>query len=338
MSPMLKKLTNFVLLLAWINHLKMQKDPFYQEKSTAYSDREKNLIAIIIVLCIALAGSSYWAFFKKQENTIITKENVAFQAENKELVALRDSLVAQVESLSSNFAALSEENQSLQGSLNEAKTELAGKIKALSTYKKNSAKEANNLRAEILQLLAVKAELEESISALQEENDQLKQENTSLTTNLNEANKDNVALANLNRMMQEEVKKLTLSNFKASAFQVEVETPKSKLTAKSNRARRVVVNFDLTAVPDEYQGVRPIYMTITNDNGVPVSGSNINRNITVNGQVMPLNALSGKEVNITTNQRLSFSHNMEDKLKPGFYRVSIYTDIGMLGSANFRLD
>ena len=159
-----------------------------------------------------------------------------------------------------------------------------------------------------------------------------------MTSNLNEANKDKAALANLNRTMQEEVKKLTLNNFKASAFQVEVETPKSKLTVKSNKARRIVVNFDLTDVPDEYQGVRTIYMAITNDNGVPVPGSNISKNISVNGQTMPLNAVSGKEVNITSNQRLSFSHNMEDKLKAGFYRVAVYTDIGMLGSANFRLD
>jgi len=316
----------------------MQKDPFYQENSRAYTDREKNLVAIIIILLVALAGSSYWAFFKKQENNIITRENIVYQSENKELIELRDSLVSQVESLSSSFAALSEENQSLQGSLNEAKVELSSKIRALSLYKKNSAKEANSLRAEILQLLAVKAELEESISALQEENDNLKVENTSLTSNLNEANKDKAALANLNRTMQEEVKKLTLNNFKASAFQVEVETPKSKLTVKSNKARRIVVNFDLTDVPDEYQGVRTIYMAITNDNGVPVPGSNISKNISVNGQTMPLNAVSGKEVNITSNQRLSFSHNMEDKLKAGFYRVAVYTDIGMLGSANFRLD
>ncbi|MBU6167753.1 MAG: hypothetical protein KGQ86_01855 [Bacteroidetes bacterium] len=316
----------------------MQKDPFYQENSRAYTDREKNLVAIIIILLVALAGSSYWAFFKKQENNIITRENIVYQSENKELIELRDSLVSQVESLSTSFAALSEENQSLQGSLNEAKVELSSKIRALSLYKKNSAKEANSLRAEILQLLAVKAELEESISALQEENDNLKVENTSLTSNLNEANKDKAALANLNRTMQEEVKKLTLNNFKASAFQVEVETPKSKLTVKSNKARRIVVNFDLTDVPDEYQGVRTIYMAITNDNGVPVPGSNISKNISVNGQTMPLNAVSGKEVNITSNQRLSFSHNMEDKLKAGFYRVAVYTDIGMLGSANFRLD
>ena len=316
----------------------MQKDPFYQENSNAYTGRERNLIAIIIVLLIALAGTSYWAFFKKQENSNITKENIAYQSENKELISLRDSLVSQVESLSSNFAALSEENQSLQGSLNDAKNELTSKLKTLSLYKKNSAKEANSLRAEILQLLAVKAELEESITALQEENDNLKVENTSLTTNLNEANKDKAALANLNRTMQEEVKKLTLNNFKAAAFQVEVETPKSKLTAKSTKARRIVVNFDLTSVPDEYQGIRTIYMAITDDNGVPVPGSNINKNIMVNGQNMALNAVSGKEVNISSNQRLSFSHNMEDKLKPGFYRVAVYADLGMLGSANFRLD
>ena len=47
-----------------------------------------------------------------------------------------------------------------------------------------------------------------------------------------------------------------------------------------------------------------------------------------NLNTMALNAVSGKEVNITSNQRLSFSHNMEDKLKPGFYRVAVYADLG----------
>ena len=114
----------------------MQNDPFYQENSNAYTSRERDLIAIIIVLLIALAGMSYWAFFKKQENTTITKENIAYESENKELISLRDSLFSQVESLSSNFAALSEENQSLQGSLNDAKNELTSKLKTLSLYKK----------------------------------------------------------------------------------------------------------------------------------------------------------------------------------------------------------
>jgi len=316
----------------------MQKDPFYADNQSKYSDREKNLIAVIVILLIALAGTSYWAFFKKQENEQITRQNINFQAENQELITLRDSLASKVESLSTDFEVLTQENEALQGTLASTRNELTSKARTLTLAKKNSAMEANSLRAEILQLLAVKAELEESISAMQEENDQLKAENSTLTTNLNLANKDREALANLNRAMQEEVKKLTLNNFKASAFQVEVQTSTSKLTAKSSRARRVTVNFDLTGVPDEYQGVRPIYMAITTDTGVPVPGSDISRNISVNGQTMPINAVSGKEVNISGNQRLSFSHNMEEKLKSGFYRVAIYTDIGMLGSATFRLD
>jgi hypothetical protein len=52
---------------------------------------------------------------------------------------------------------------------------------------------------------------------------------------------------------------------------------------------------------------------------------------------MDILAVRGKDVNLTANQRLSFNYDLEDKLNGGFYRVSVYTDIGLLGTSSFRL-
>jgi hypothetical protein len=53
--------------------------------------------------------------------------------------------------------------------------------------------------------------------------------------------------------------------------------------------------------------------------------------------VVELIAARARDVNITASQRLSFTHDLEDRLRPGFYRVSVFTDIGLLGAASFRL-
>jgi integrase len=137
--------------------------------------------------------------------------------------------------------------------------------------------------------------------------------------------------------MQSELKRLTLANFKASGFQVEVEARKPKATATAGKARRVKVSFDLVDVPQEYQGLRPVYLVITDDKGVPIQGSNIQSKAVVNGASMDIMAVKAKDVNITATQRLSFTHELEEKLRDGFYRVSAFTDIGMLGASSFRL-
>jgi hypothetical protein len=52
---------------------------------------------------------------------------------------------------------------------------------------------------------------------------------------------------------------------------------------------------------------------------------------------MDIIAVKAKDVDIAENQRLSFVYDLEEKLDPGFYRVSIFTEIGMLGSSSIRL-
>jgi S-adenosylmethionine synthetase len=99
-----------------------------------------------------------------------------------------------------------------------------------------------------------------------------------------------------------------------------------------------MVSFDLVNVPDEFQGVRPVYLVITDDKGTPIRIANpINAQVQINGAAMDIQAVSTREENIAENQRLSFNHDLEEKLRSGYYRVAVYTDVGLLGASSFRL-
>ncbi len=293
---------------------------------------------IISILLLLLMGIGYWAYKTNTEKKQIAAQNSELNAEITDLNSLKNKLATEVDSLQFAFEELADENESLQTSVEEAAKKVAQKDAVIRKLRRKTKTEGTNLKEQIELLLADKAQLEASISLVQSENDSLKALAGQLTADLASAKSENQALADLNATIQEEIKKLTLANFKASAFRVEVEQKKAKATAKSRRARQIRVSFDLTNVNAKYQGVRPLYLVITDDKGTPIKISNpIQAKVTVNGQQMDIQAVKEQEVDIEDNQRLSFSHNLEEKLKRGYYRVAVYTDIGLLGAASFRL-
>ncbi len=294
------------------------------------------IIAVILALLLLYAG--WWGRSQSQQRAQLMAENATLSNELGSLNDLKNELQTEVDSLQVAYASLAEENESLQGSLAETQTQLARQRSATRAAKNNSLAEVNNLRAEIQALLEEKDNLESSIFALQTENDSLRTRTGVLERDLSVARDENTSLANLNQAIQQELKRLTLANFKATAFQVEVERRSAKVTTKSGRARRIKVSFDLTNVPEEYQGVRPLYLTITDEKATPILINNpIRADITVNGQQINLQAVEAKEVNISANQRLSFNHELDEKLSSGYYRAAVYTDIGLLGASSFRL-
>lgn len=299
--------------------------------------KRNGLLVTAILLALAFFGAAAWGLQQNQSSQSLQSEKQQLQTQLAGIAELKNTLQREVDSLQTAYQSLASDNQALQGSLSDAQSRLARLDGELQAARRNRLGEVNGLKAEIQSLLASKAELENSIAAIQAENDSLRQRTGVLERDISAARSENAALSNLNRTIQGELRRLTLANFKATAFQVEVEMKKPKATAAAGRARRIMVTFDLTAVPSEYQGLRPLYLTITDDKGTPIAGSNYQAKANVNGQSIDLIAVKEKEVNIGANQRLSFAHDLAEKLRPGYYRVAVYTDIGLLGAASFKL-
>jgi DNA repair exonuclease SbcCD ATPase subunit len=298
----------------------------------------QGLTIVAVILLLLLLGVGYWGFRANSQKNALTEQNAELNTKLGDLTSLRDNLEREVDSLQQAYASLATENESLQGSIADAQEKIAQKEAAIRKISKQSTSESKNLKAQIEELLAVKNQLEASIQSLQSENDSLRTLTGQLTTDLASAKSENEALAALNSTIQEEVKRLTLANFKASAFRVEVEKKRPKATAKAGRARKIMVSFDLTDVKKEFRGLRPLYLVITDDKGTPISVSNpVKATVKVNNQAAEIIAVKQQDIDIVENQRLSFTHDLEEKLKSGYYRVAVYTDIGLLGASSFRL-
>lgn len=301
-------------------------------------DQKKGLIAAVVVLALLLLGVGIWGF--QQNNARKDLEGVRDKLEGtvEELEVLREDLIGEVDSLQGEYNMLAEQNGELQGNLAQAQEAIAKKEAAIRNIKASTSSEINSLRAEIQELIALKDELQGNIQTLVAENESLKEAMGILEADLTASKEEVEQLNNIRRTIEEENERLTLANFKATAFQVELERGNEKVTSKARRVRTIRVSFDLTNVPDNLQGLRTLYLTINDDKGTPIAAANpVNAQTVVNNQKMDIIAVKAKDVDISANQRLSFVYDLEDKLDPGYYRVSIFTEIGMLGSSSLRL-
>ncbi|WP_420459429.1 hypothetical protein [Neolewinella sp.] len=306
---------------------------------------KRTLTIIAILLALLFVGSLIWGVTTKNKLQASYTEK---SGEAEQLTLLRDNLMKSVDSLDQAFQEVSGENAQLQGELTEAQ-ETAQRalydMRQAQKSRKNDNEVAYEMRKQIEDLINVRTMLETSITELTEENKDLRQRNVVLRQDLStaktEAYENAKKVDNLSRMnesIEADLERMTLGNFKATAIQVDLLRKNGSNTANASRARRIAVSFDLTDVPQEYLGVRPIFLVLTDESSTPVISENpVRAKSIVNGAEKDLIALEGRDVNLERNQRISFTHELDDKLAEGFYRAEIYTDIGMLGSAKVQL-
>ncbi|WP_116106812.1 hypothetical protein [Lewinella sp. IMCC34191] len=306
---------------------------------------KRTLTIIAILLALLFAGALIWGFTTKSKLEANYTEK---SAEADQLAVLRDNLMQSVDSLETAFSQVSDENAELQGELTEAQ-ETAKRalydMRQAQRSRENDNNVAYQMRLQIEDLINVRTMLETSITELEEENQSLRESNVTLRRDLStaktevyEATKENENLNRMNASMEADLERMTLGAFRATAMQVDLLRKNGSATANANRARRISVSFDLTNVPEDFLGVRPIFLVLTDESATPVISENpVQTKVIVNGAEKDIIALEGRDVNVERNQRLTFTHELDDKLEEGFYRAEIYTDIGLLGSAKVQL-
>ena len=145
--------------------------------------RTLSVVAVLLALALIIAG--YWGWRQNQLYRSLALDQEDMQEELGSVNALKEELKWEVDSLQKAYLTLAEENETLQGSLADNESRLARKDAELRAAQKNAAGQANSLRAEIQNLLAIKNELESSINQLQTENDSLKVRTGALERDLN---------------------------------------------------------------------------------------------------------------------------------------------------------
>ena len=311
---------------------------------------KKQLTILAVILGLLFLGALVWGITRNSAVGELETEKATITAEAEQLEILRDKLAAEVDSLGSAYESAVADNESLRGELTEAQKLAQAALydmRQAQKSRKNDNKVAYQMRLQIEDLLNARANLETRLAEVEEENQTLRQANVTLRQDLSTAKteayenaKKSENLENMTRTMEKQINEMTLGAFRATAIQVDMFRGNNadKLTNNASRVKRMTVSFDLTNVPDQYLGVRPLYLVLTDQSGTPVKSENpVRAKAIVNGAAMDLIALEGRDVNIEKNQRLSFTHDLDVKLDAGAYRAQLFTDVGLLGAGTVNL-
>lgn len=302
-------------------------------------NQQKGLIIAVVLLAIALIGSLVWG--SKNSGTVdkLQSQKMAVEASLEDMTELRDELAGEVETMMSQYDELATENTRLNGELAESQDALGQAQSAVSRAKRNAANELNAIRAQIEELQQAKASLQGNMDMMIAQNDSLRMQIGVLEGDLAIATENNTILMQDNDAKGEQINNLTYQSFKATSFQVSPEVKRGNATSKAGRTRRITASFDLSDVPTVFQGKRPVYLVITDQDGVPIPRTDyIQTTIRpLDAQPHDIMAVEAREEDLGASQRLTFSHELENKLDAGNYTISAYTDIGFLGSSTFRL-
>lgn len=304
-------------------------------------NKSSNLPIILgVLLIMAAAVAIYFGMKHTQE----VKKAALQQIEIDSLIAVRTTLEGDVDRLNTEYSLIAIENDSLKGSLANAREVIAQREDQLRRAQRRAANDVQAVKDQIAALESDKSQLATTIDRLKTENQELKDNNAELQQQLSASMQQNTTLQSqmgdlemANTLLEKRTAELANSSYKTSAMQVNIAKKNDKSTIRSGRVKKFKVSFDLVEVPEEFQGEQTLYLTITDANGVSITEGGEKVKVGANQQALVIEAIEKKKVNIGTTQRLDFSHDLQTKAKKGFLIFSIYAEKGLLGSTMFQL-
>ncbi len=305
----------------------------------------KSAIAIIVLLLAFLVGSFY---FMSQNVKLNEKTNIQ-AVKLDSLTTVKFDLLDEIDSLRIAFAVMANAKDSaslvLAAEIEAAKKIIDRQKSELRIFKRKTATEVQGLKKEIGELGGIRQKLETVISDLQKEREELLSENIALSERLEVSEERNrellyqvEELEQLNLSNLDELKSLRANAFQATNFQVEVQNKSDKPTTSKNRAKTIKVDIDINQVPEQYLGEQNLYLVIKDARGVPIESLNPTK-VTIKSPYDTTEIIAQRAISTTlaTSQRISFKHDIVNRLNAGYYRVAVYSDHGLLGAATFRL-
>ncbi|MFK7774305.1 MAG: hypothetical protein AB8F94_19305 [Saprospiraceae bacterium] len=265
-----------------------------------------------------------------------------------ELTDTKSQLIEDIDNLTNEFEldSVAVISDSLTKEISSANAIISKREEEYKKLKKKSTKDAEELKIEIDRLQKIKADYEKTISKLKAEREEILSQNAGLMDDLDAANQKNEALLfqiaeleQINLSLDDDLKKYKAASFKATNFRLEVRKRGDKPTTSSRRAREIVVSADFNQIPVEFRGKQTLYLVIKNAQSIPVKAETpIMKRLNINGNILEIQAQKAKEVTLGTTQRIDFKHTIGERMKAGYYRASIYSEAGLLGSVSFKLN
>lgn len=190
----------------------------------------------------------------------------------------------------------------------------------------------SSLRKQLKDIKAERVTMDKQIQDLLAENQQLQAQNGILTKNISQLEKDKLAL-------QDKLNAADIANSKAGNFRIDMLRNSSKVTAKSKRTNEIGISFDLPAnLSSETSGNKEIYVVILDPQGKPI-GNKTSKTVQLSDS---RNITPAKTLNIDLSrnpQTINSNIKLDGKLRQkGIYKIQIYTEDGMIGASQVRMN
>jgi uncharacterized protein (DUF3084 family) len=215
-----------------------------------------SLKAVVVVLAVLLVGSLVYIFKMTSETNIV-------KTELKSTLTEKETVMKDLQELKSTYDAAIAENTSMSDELTQERDKVVNLMNDLSKSKGDVASLAKYKTQSIA--------LQSNMKVLMAENEGLKKQNTTLTTQrdstvvvLGEAKKSNEALAGQNEELSkvvEKAAKLTVLNTRGSAYKLK-SSGKEVATDKASRADVLKISFTIAENQVAQSGTKSYYVQV----------------------------------------------------------------------------
>ncbi len=301
-------------------------------------DKKSNLIYFLIVVVLALLGTSIYLYFQKNKSD----EKLVYQVDtdSKQLVSVQttmkaslDSLTTQLDSANSGKHRVSQE---LQAKDEELKTKISQLKKALANGHL-TAKELRSAQEDIKQLRYFVTKYTADIEELKQQNASLTTERDTLKTNLATVNQKATTLQKQNQDLSSKVQiaaAIKTSSVEIVAYKVK-NSGREVEVSRANPAKKIKVNFTVNTNDLAEKGLHDIYLRVIDPTGNLVT-SGTSGNFNINSQDMQYTYKSAIDFKNDGSGYVIDWVNPTEFLK-GTYSVLLYADGYQMGKSAFNL-
>ena len=280
-------------------------------------------LTILACLSILLLVSN------SRKKVIIEDITAQFELEKEELQDDYSQLALQYEDYGIRI-----NNDSLAELLDAERTKNLRLLDEIKTLKVNNARRLSELRKELETARTVMRSYIVQIDSLNTLNNQLREENSAMTRQYEEAKQTVNALSKEKEALTEKV--MLASMLEARDIEIRPLTEKGRPANKIARTSIIEFKMVLSKNISAPVGEKKIYLRITQPDGNLLLKNNY-ENFEFDGYLIPCSAFRSIEWD-GEEQALAIYWQVEEFLHPGAYRADIFADGYLIGSEEFTLN
>jgi len=289
---------------------------------------KKISIILIVLVVLLIGGSVYLTLSLRNKDVVIHEMSQEFEMQKEALTDEYSQLSLQYEGYGLRIG-----NDSLATLLDAERYKIQRVLDELRTTKATNARRISQLKKELETMRGIMKTYVMQIDSLSQINHKLREENNDVTQRYHQERDHVLSLSEEKKALTE---KVTLASIlQARNIIVESLTDKGKKATRLSKISQLKFNFIISKNISAPTGEKYIYLRIIQPDETPLVKRNDNvfqfENNYVNFSARRPIEYEGEDIPVT------IYWDVEEFLHPGNYKVEIFADGYMIGSAGFSL-